>query len=48
MKHRSTAVDLSAIRRLGVLTVEDENDDIFGVRPKPLPGRTSAKPFPNG
>jgi poly(3-hydroxybutyrate) depolymerase len=30
MKHRSTAVDLSAIRRLGVLTVEDENDDISG------------------
>jgi poly(3-hydroxybutyrate) depolymerase len=35
MKHRAMPADLSAIRRVGLLTVEGE-----------LPGRTSAKPFP--
>jgi len=31
MKHRGMAVDLSAIRRVGLLTVEGENDDISGI-----------------
>ncbi len=31
MKHRGMPVDLSAIRRVGLLTVEGENDDISGI-----------------
>jgi poly(3-hydroxybutyrate) depolymerase len=31
MKHRGTPVDLSAIRRCALMTVEGENDDISGV-----------------
>jgi poly(3-hydroxybutyrate) depolymerase len=31
MKHRGAPVDLSAIRRVGLLTVEGENDDISGI-----------------
>ena len=31
MKHRGTPVNLSAIRRVGLLTVEGENDDISGI-----------------
>jgi poly(3-hydroxybutyrate) depolymerase len=31
MTHRSAPVDLSAIRRVGLLTVEGENDDISGL-----------------
>jgi poly(3-hydroxybutyrate) depolymerase len=31
MKHRGMAVDLSTIRRVGLLTVEGENDDISGI-----------------
>ena len=31
MKHRAMPVDLSAIRRVGLLTVEGENDDISGI-----------------
>jgi poly(3-hydroxybutyrate) depolymerase len=31
MKHRGMLVDLSAIRRVGLLTVEGENDDISGI-----------------
>ena len=31
MTHRGAAVDLSAIRRVGLLTVEGENDDISGL-----------------
>jgi poly(3-hydroxybutyrate) depolymerase len=31
MKHRGTPVDLAAIRRVGLLTVEGENDDISGI-----------------
>ncbi|MCI0467408.1 MAG: polyhydroxyalkanoate depolymerase [Beijerinckiaceae bacterium] len=31
MKHRGTPVDLTAIRRTGLLTVEGENDDISGL-----------------
>ena len=31
MKHRDTAVDLTAIRRAGLMTVEGEKDDISGV-----------------
>ncbi len=31
LKHRGTPVDLSAIRRVGLLTVEGENDDISGI-----------------
>ncbi len=31
MKHRSGPVDLAAIRRVGLLTVEGENDDISGI-----------------
>jgi PHB de-polymerase C-terminus len=44
MKH-AIPVNVAAIRRVGLLTVEGENDDISGIG-KPLPGRTSAKPFP--
>jgi poly(3-hydroxybutyrate) depolymerase len=36
MTHRGAPVDLSAIRRVGLLTVEGENDDISGI------GQTSA------
>jgi poly(3-hydroxybutyrate) depolymerase len=36
MTHRGVPVDLSAIRRVGLLTVEGENDDISGI------GQTSA------
>jgi poly(3-hydroxybutyrate) depolymerase len=36
MTHRGKPVDLSAIRRVGLLTVEGENDDISGI------GQTSA------
>ena len=31
MKHRGAPVDLAAIRRVGLLTVEGENDDISGI-----------------
>jgi len=31
MKRRAMPVDLSAIRRVGLLTVEGENDDISGI-----------------
>ena len=31
MKHRVMPVDLAAIRRVGLLTVEGENDDISGI-----------------
>ena len=31
MKHCGAPVDLSAIRRVGLLTVEGENDDISGI-----------------
>ena len=31
MKHRGVPVNLSAIRRVGLLTVEGENDDISGI-----------------
>ncbi|MGH6795887.1 MAG: polyhydroxyalkanoate depolymerase, partial [Methylocella sp.] len=31
MKHRGAPVDLSAIHRVGLLTVEGENDDISGI-----------------
>ncbi len=31
MKHRGAPVDLSAVRRVGLLTVEGENDDISGI-----------------
>ena len=31
MKHRAMPVDLAAIRRVGLLTVEGENDDISGI-----------------
>jgi len=31
MKHSGAPVDLAAIRRVGLLTVEGENDDISGV-----------------
>jgi len=31
MKHRALPVDLAAIRRVGLLTVEGENDDISGI-----------------
>jgi len=31
MTHRGAPVDLSAIRRVGLLTVEGENDDISGI-----------------
>ena len=31
MKHRGTPMDLAAIRRVGLLTVEGENDDISGI-----------------
>jgi hypothetical protein len=31
MKHRGTPVNLAAIRRVGLLTVEGENDDISGI-----------------
>ena len=31
MKHRGMAVDLSTIHRVGLLTVEGENDDISGI-----------------
>jgi poly(3-hydroxybutyrate) depolymerase len=31
MTHRGVLVDLSAIRRVGMLTVEGENDDISGL-----------------
>jgi poly(3-hydroxybutyrate) depolymerase len=31
MRHRGKLVDLSAIRRVGLLTVEGENDDISGI-----------------
>jgi poly(3-hydroxybutyrate) depolymerase len=36
MKHRGAPVELAAIRRVGLLTVEGENDDISGI------GQTSA------
>jgi poly(3-hydroxybutyrate) depolymerase len=31
MKHRGAPVDLAAIRRVGLLAVEGENDDISGI-----------------
>jgi poly(3-hydroxybutyrate) depolymerase len=31
MRHRDTKIDLSAIHRIGLLTVEGENDDISGI-----------------
>jgi poly(3-hydroxybutyrate) depolymerase len=31
VKHRGVPVNLSAIRRVGLLTVEGENDDISGI-----------------
>jgi poly(3-hydroxybutyrate) depolymerase len=31
MRHRGVPVNLSAIRRVGLLTVEGENDDISGI-----------------
>ncbi len=31
MRHRNSQVDLGAIRRVGLLTVEGQNDDISGI-----------------